>query len=209
MLRSNTLKEHIKKVLHEIIFDDKGDIKKELKLRFVQSTKPSESESFLKKFIYTFRTPKYKYNAYLEQYEYDFFLVSFRPKLNKDFYVRQQMKAYRGEKYYDEYTYLTKENIPLKVLKLMIQIMKDTLKDYPNASFGYFGAPDIKSGEDTDLFNTKRVRIYNEMLANEFKNTHTLVSAIEYSGGLLLDKEVIKEYPEIKEFGELILSKHL
>jgi hypothetical protein len=203
------LRDVIRKILNEIEFTKDDNLKKELGFRFVQKDKPKEDDRFLSKFIYTFRTPKYKYNVYIEHYNYDLFVISFRPKLNKDFFAKQQMSAELGQKYYDEYSFLTKENIPIKIFKLLIEVVRDIIKEYPYASFGYFGAPDNKTGEDTDLFNTKRVRIYNQMLSTEFNQTHVLVSKTEYSGGLLLNTEILEEYPEIEEYGVNILRRHL
>lgn len=206
-----TLNSKIKQILNEIKFSqEKADeLKDKFGWRFVQTEKPKSGNKYKNLRIYTFHTPKYKYIVHIEEYEYDYFLISFFPKLNIDFYVKQQKIADKGGKYYDKYSYLTKEQIPLKIFSLLVSEMKNLLKDHPYASFGYFGAPDYKSGEETDLFNTKRVRIYNELLGSEFNNTHIIKSELEFSGGILLNREVLEEYPDLELYCRDILQTHL
>jgi len=201
----------IKKLLKEIKFSQEraDELKDKFGWRFVQSARPKQGKSYNKLHIYTFKTPKYKYIVHIEEYEYDFFLISFFPKLNKDFYVKQSMLSSRGQKYYDEYSYLTKENIPLKILTLLISEMKNILKEKPFASFGYFGAPDVKTGEDEDLFNTKRVRIYNQMIENELSQTHKVLSDPTFSGSVIINKEVLDEHPLYEQYCLDILISHL
>jgi hypothetical protein len=99
--------------------------------------------------------------------------------------------------------------MPLKVFGLLQNYIKQILSEKPNASFGYFGAADFKQLGDADLFNTKRVRIYNEMLNKEFGSTHELISEERFSGSLFLNKEVLAEYPEIVDYGRDVLISHL
>lgn len=218
------LRGRIKKILNEIKFSQEhaDELKDKFRWRYVQSVKPKFDSNlkgnFIKKRIYTFTSPKknikgvsagYKYIVHIEEYEYDYFLISFFPKLPKGFFVKQQELASMGRKYYDEYSYLTKENIPLKILTLLVSEMKNILSQKPYASFGYFGAPDYKLGEETDLFNTKRVRIYNQLLNDEFNQTHVVKSELEFSGGLVLNREVLLEYPEFESYCRDILKSHL
>ena len=91
----------------------------------------------------------------------------------------------------------------------MMGQMKEILKDKPYASFGYFGAPDIKTGEDDDLFNTKRVRVYNQMIYDTFSDTHKIISDPTFSGSVIINKEVLKEYPYFKKYCLDILETHL
>lgn len=205
------MRELIRTLLKEIRFSQEraDELKKKFGWRFVQSDRPKSGKLYNKNHIYTFRTPKYKYNVYIEEYDYDYYIISFFPKLNKDFYVRQAKMAAAGQKYYDEYSYLTKENMPLQVLSLMMGQMKEILKDKPYASFGYFGAPDIKTGEDDDLFNTKRVRVYNQMIYDTFSQTHKIISDPTFSGSVIINKDVLKEYPYFKKYCLDILETHL
>ena len=115
----------------------------------------------------------------------------------------------RGSEHYDEYSYLTKENIPLQILTLLISEMKNILKEKPYASFGYFGAADYKTGGDEDLFNTKRVRIYNQLIGDELGNTHEVYSDPTFSGSVIINKDVLKEYPHYKQYCIDILVSHL
>ena len=205
------MRELIKTLLQEIRFSQEraDDLRKKFGWRFVQSDNPKSGKLYRKNHIYTFKSPKYKYNVYIEEYEYDYYIISFFPKLNKDFFVKQAKRASRGQKHFDEYTYLTKENISLQILSLMIAQMKEILDKKPYASFGYFGAPDIKTGEDDDLFNTKRVRVYNQMIYDTFSDTHKIISDPTFSGSVIINKEVLKEYPYFKDYCLDILETHL
>jgi hypothetical protein len=205
------MREKIKELLNEIKFSQEraDELKQKFGWRFVQSANPKSGKSYQKLHIYTFRTPKYKYIVHIEEYEYDYYLISFFPKLNKDFYAKQSILGAMGREHYDEYSYLTKENIPLQIITLLISEMKEILKEKPYASFGYFGAPNVKTGEDEDLFNTKRVRIYNNIIYNELSNTHKVVSDPTFSGSLILNKEVLEEYPSYENYCMDILVSHL
>lgn len=205
------MRDRIKEILNEIKFSQEraDELKDKFGWRFVQTQRPTPNKKYKKLHIYTFKTPKYKYNVHIEEYEYDFYLISFFPKLHKDFYVKQTSNASRGVAHYDEYSYLTKENIPLKILTLLLSEMKNILKDKPYASFGYFGAPDYKMGSEDDLFNTKRVRIYNQMIYNEFNRTHNVYSDPTFSGSIIINNEVLKEYPHYKQYCIDILITHL
>ena len=205
------MREKIRELLNEIKFSQEraDELKQKFGWRFVQSANPKSGKSYQKLHIYTFRTPKYKYIVHIEEYEYDYYLISFFPKLNKDFYAKQSILGAMGREHYDEYSYLTKENIPLQIITLLISEMKEILREKPYASFGYFGAPNVKTGEDEDLFNTKRVRIYNNLIYNELSNTHKVVSDPTFSGSLILNKEVLEEYPSYENYCMDILVSHL
>jgi hypothetical protein len=205
------MKKIIRKILNEIKFsqDRADELKGKFGWRFVQSSNPKSDKNYKKLHVYTFKTPKYKYVVHVEEYQYDYYLISFFPKLNKDFYVKQSKLASAGQEYYDEYSYLTKENIPLQIITLLISEMKQILKEKPYASFGYFGAPNVKTGEDDDLFNTKRVRIYNNIVNGELSNTHKVISDPTFSGSLILNREVLKEYPLYMKYCMDILESHL
>jgi hypothetical protein len=205
------LEKRIKRILNEIKFsqEQSDELRDKFGWRYVQTEKPKSDSKYKKLRVYTFHTPKYKYIVHIEEYEYDYFLISFFPKLNIDFYVKQQKLADRGQKFYDKYSYQTKENIPFKIFSLLVGEIKNILKDHPYASFGYFGAPDYKLGEETDLFNTKRVRIYNQLLNDEFNQTHVVKSELEFSGGMVLNKEVLNEYPNLEMYCRDILQSHL
>ena len=205
------MREKIKELLNEIKFSQEraDELKQKFGWRFVQSSNPKSDKRYQKLHIYTFKTPKYKYIVHIEQYEYDYYLISFFPKLNKDFYVKQSRLGDMGREHYDEYSYLTKENIPLQIITLLVSEMKKILKEKPYSSFGYFGAPNIKTGNDDDLFNTKRVRIYNNIIYNELSETHKVISDPTFSGSLILNKEVLEEFPLYENYCMDILVSHL
>jgi len=205
------MREKIKELLNEIKFSQEraDELKQKFGWRFVQSSNPKSDKRYQKLHIYTFKTPKYKYIVHIEQYEYDYYLISFFPKLNKDFYVKQSRLSDMGREHYDEYSYLTKENIPLQIITLLVSEMKKILKEKPYSSFGYFGAPNIKTGNDDDLFNTKRVRIYNNIIYNELSETHKVISDPTFSGSLILNKDVLEEFPLYENYCMDILVSHL
>jgi hypothetical protein len=201
----------IRKILNEIKFSQERaeELKNKFGWRFVQSQNPRGGKLYKKRHVYTFKSPKYKYLAYIEEYEYDFYLISFFPKLNKDFYVKQFRLSSVGADHYDEYSYLTKENIPLQILTLLMSEMKTIISNKPFSSFGYFGAADFKTGSEDDLFNTKRVRIYNKIISDELSNTHKIISDPTFSGSLVLNQDVLKEYPLYENYCMDILQTHL
>jgi hypothetical protein len=205
------MREKIKELLNEIKFSQEraDELKQKFGWRFVQSSNPKSDKRYQKLHIYTFKTPKYKYIVHIEQYEYDYYLISFFPKLNKDFYAKQSRLGDMGREHYDEYSYLTKENIPLQIITLLVSEMKKILKEKPYSSFGYFGAPNIKTGNDDDLFNTKRVRIYNNIIYNELSETHKVISDPTFSGSLILNKDVLEEFPLYENYCMDILVSHL
>ena len=87
--------------------------------------------------------------------------------------------------------------------------MKDIINKDSYASFGYFGAPDDKTDNDEDIKNTQRFRVYNPMMVKEFGLTHKVIGKPEYSGALIINKEVEKQYPDIVNYGLDILQSHL
>lgn len=91
----------------------------------------------------------------------------------------------------------------------MISEMKNILKDKPYSSFGYFGAPDSKTGEDEDMFNTRRMKVYNKLISDELSNTHLVMSDPTFSGSIVLNKEVLEEYPSYESYCLDILVSHL
>jgi hypothetical protein len=124
------LRERIKQILREIDFSVDPE---EFGWRYVQSKDPKSSEKFTKRHIYTFKTPKFKYVVYSDEYDYQLFIISFFPKLQDDFFVKQQKLASAGQKHYDEYSFQTKEQIPLKVFGLLQNYIKQILSE--NKSF--------------------------------------------------------------------------
>jgi len=212
-------------ILNEIELTTKKD---DYNWRYVQSDNPKQKkDKYVRKHIFTFIVPPrkgtkktkdgvrevtfspIKYIVHSEEYENNFYLVSFFPKLNKDFYVKQSKLQSRGQSYDDEYTYRVNEKLAYKVLGIMVDYMNEVIELNPKASFGYYGAPDKKSGEVNDLFNTQRLRVYNGILNDQFKPTHKLRTKDEYSGSLLLNRAELKVNPNLEEYGTYILRSHL
>ena len=195
------MKNLIKNILRQYV----NESKEELGWRDVQ-TKTSDS---LKTHTSVFFTDKFKYIVEVEQYDNHFYLVSFYPKLDKTWYDKQLKRKMWGQDYKDKYSYRTNENIPLKILGVLTDHIQDIIDKDPQASFGYFGAPDIKTDNDEDIFDTQRFRVYNHLMLKKFGNTHKVITKPEYSGALIINKEVEEQYPEIVNYGIDILQSHL
>ena len=73
------MREKIKELLNEIKFSQEraDELKQKFGWRFVQSSNPKPNKTYQKLHVYTFRTPKYKYLVHIEEYEYDYYLISF------------------------------------------------------------------------------------------------------------------------------------
>jgi hypothetical protein len=195
------MKHLIKTILRRYILEDK----QEMRWRDVQ-TKTSDK---LKTHTSVFFTNKFKYIVEVEEYDNHFYLVSFYPKLNKDWYDKQLKRKMYGQNYLDKYSFRTNENISRKILGVLVEHISDIIKKDPFASFGYFGAPDIKSDNDEDIFDTQRFRVYNQIMNRNFGSTHRVIAKPEYSGSLIINREVENEFPDIINYGIDILQTHL
>ena len=194
----NLLRQLLRRMINETLKDDLG-------WRDVQ-TKTGDG---LKVYTSVFFTKKFKYIVEVELYDNNFYLISFYPKLDKSWYDKQLTKKMRGQVYLDKYSYRTRENSVYKVLGVLTEHIKDIIDKDPYASFGYFGAPDIKSDNDEDIFDTQRFRVYNQKLSSRLSSTHTLKVQPEYSGAVFVNKKVQEEYPEITNYAIDILQSHL
>jgi len=195
------MKDLIRHVLYKYINESKED----MGWRDVQTRTADTSKTHTSIFF----TDRFKYIVEVEEHDNHFYLVSFYPKLKKDWYEKQLKRKMRGQSYLDKYSYRTNENVPLKVLGVLIEHISDIIKKDPYASFGYFGAPDEKNDKDEDITNTQRFRIYNVIMLREFGSTHDVIAKPEYSGTLIINKKVIKEFPEIIDYGLDVLQSHL
>lgn len=196
------MKKLIKQMLNQYLNEG---VKDDLGWRDVQ-TKPGNG---LKTHTSVFFTEKFKYIVEVEEYNNHFYLVSFYPKLNKGWYDKQLTKKMYGQNYLDKYSYRTNENSPYKVLGVLSEHIKDIIDKDPYASFGYFGAPDRKTDNDEDIFDTQRFRVYNQLLSKKLSSTHTLKTQPEYSGAVFINKEVESSYPDIVNYATDILQSHL
>jgi hypothetical protein len=195
------MKDLIKHILHQYITESKEN----MGWRDVH-TKTSDR---LKTHTSVFFTKKFKYIVEVEEYDNHFYLVSFYPKLNKDWYDKQLTRKMYGQDYKDKYSYKTNEGIPMRILGVLVEHIRDILNKDPYASFDYFGAPDVKTDNDGDIDNTQRFRVYNPVMRREFNKTHRVVAETEFSGALIINKEVEKMCPDIVNYGLEILKSHL
>jgi hypothetical protein len=53
------------------------------------------------------------------------------------------------------------------------------------------------------------MRVYNKLLNGELGGTHKIISDPEFSGSVVLNREVLKEYPEFEKYCLDILETHL
>lgn len=226
------MKHIIRKILKEIQFNPERD---RFKWRYVKTT----TEPDKKIHISTFRTPTYKYIVNAEEYDNHFYFISFYPSLNKSFEIKQFKSMMKDRPYSDKYSYRTNEKViskedqerlskmsekekeeelkklpsmAFKIFALILSYMDEILTKDPLASFGYFGAPNIKGSginPDDDLMNTQRFRVYKLMLDDHFKNTHTPYHKKSLSGSLYINKDAEKEFPGIVEYGNRVLQSHL
>jgi hypothetical protein len=201
----------IKKILlQEISINVNRD---DYKWRKSVTTGPKPGKSFKRNQVRTFKTPKYKYIVDTEEYDEDFYVISFYPKLNDSWYNKQQKLRDRGEPFHSKYSHQTEEGQQFKIFGLLIRHMEEILKENPLASFGYFGAPNIHTGNNNkDVYDTKRYKIYGTLLNDQFNDTHFPTEEIErFSGGLLINREKSKEIPreELVRFGTHILNDYL
>jgi 23S rRNA G2069 N7-methylase RlmK/C1962 C5-methylase RlmI len=88
------MKDLIRHILHQYINESKED----MGWRDVQ-TKTSDR---LKTHTSVFFTKKFKYIVEVEEYDNHFYLVSFYPKLNKDWYDKQLTRKMYGQDYKDK-----------------------------------------------------------------------------------------------------------
>lgn len=217
------LRNRIRTILREI-FDlnpeQKQELKKKYRLSFRHKSKGTEKDKYNQVLKYTFMSKKYKYVVDVEEYDLDFYVISFYPKLNLDFDIKQAKLRDLGRPYHTKYSYQTKEykigkkeydiRITIEILNLLITLMDDLFKENPKASFGFFGAPNVyTSNEEENFFNTKRIRIYNEMLRRNFSNTHDVLTIERFSGGFLVNKDMLETNPELIEYGQTVLQSHV
>jgi len=223
----------IKKLLNEITFG-KPDREK-FGWRYVQTKKSPDKKTH----ISTFRTPTYKYIVEAEEYKNHFYFISFYPSLDQSYESKQYRLMMSNQKYSDKYTFRTNEKVITKddqikmlkmskkekdeylktlpsmfnkILSLILYYMDEILEKDPLASFGYFGAPNIKGvnkNPDEDFKNSQRFIVWRSILNQRYKDTHNPYHEEKFSASLYINKEVEKEFPGILKYGEDIIASHL
>lgn len=188
------MRDLIKRLLNEIKYTkDPELLKKQYGYRPAQTIKGREGEKFQERDVDVFFSDKYKYHVHVDKFDNHLYLVAFFPHLDKSFFTKQHMLSKTGQKYNDQFTYQTKENIFYDVIGLMLDKCKSILDKDKLASFSYMGAPDILTDKDDNLHNTKRFRVYNKLMIDQFSDTHILDIKKEYSISVLLNKEYLEE----------------
>lgn len=227
------MKHIIRRLINEIIFSEPD--KEKFRWKYVQTkTFPDK-----KTHISTFRTPTYKYVVEAEEYENHFYFISFYPNLSQSFNTKQFRLSRSNQPYLDKYSFRTNEKVitkddqiklskmstkekeeylktlpsmSLKIFSLILSYMDEILNKDPLASFGYFGAANIKgvkSNPDDDFKNTQRFRVYRLMLDKHFKDTHNPYHEENFSASLYINKKAEEEFPGIIQYGNEIIQNHL
>ena len=187
-------------ILYEI-FDQPYDVK------YKQSERPKLSNDqpvkWIKKDNSVFFAENHKLMIEVFQYPNDFYFVSYYPSLNKDFR--------RSPKQPNKYRIKLNFKNPYRVLGTVMNYMKTTIYDKNNnASFGFYGAPD-KNDSDPEftIDETARYRVYKTMSQKFFGVTHDIVVDPAISAIMVISKEKIKEYPQIKQYGTKVMEIEL
>jgi hypothetical protein len=173
---------------------------------------PKEGETFIKKHINNFETKKFKYIVEAEEYEHDYFVISFYPKLPDNWYDKQTRLRMDDKDYDSHYSFRTNDE-KFKIMGLIVSYIFEILNSNPLASFGYFGAPNKHTTDrDKDIFNTDRSNLYPKILNSYFMDTHFPTHVVQsFSGGILINKEKANEVPreEMLNYAQKILIDHL
>jgi hypothetical protein len=188
------MRDLIKRLLNEIKYTkDPELLKKQYGYRPAQTVKGREGDTYKEREVDVFFSDKYKYHVHVDKLGNHLYLVAFFPHLDKSFFRKQEELSKSGGEYHDKYTYQTKEKIFYDIMGLMIDKCKTIINNDKFASFSYMGAPDVISNKESDLYDTKRFRVYNRLMLDQFSDSHTLDYDREYSISVLLNKEYLKE----------------
>lgn len=214
------MRDIIKRLLNEIKnTKDPELLKKQYGYRPSQTTKGGLGDLYKEREVDVFFSDKYKYHVHVDKFDNHLYLVAFFPHLDSSFFEKQEKLRRRGGEYHDKYTYQTKENIFYDVMTIMLDKCDTILRNDSLSSFSYMGAPDINTGKESDLENTKRFRVYNKIMYDHYKNTHFFENDETYSMSILINKKYIEEItkgltPEektkkYKEYKDYCFSKTL
>jgi len=157
--------------------------------------------NYVKKHISTFQAENHKLIIEIYQYPNDFYFVSYYPKLNKDF--RRSAK--------DPNKYRVKLNFkqPTTVLSTVMHYLRDFADKHPEASFGFYGAPDYQNADaEFRIDNSKRFRTYLQM-THRFFSDYVIDKDETTSSIVLYSEDKLNEDPEYKVFTKKIVDKEL
>jgi hypothetical protein len=152
---------------------------------------PKAGHTFERKRIGVFHAEGKKFIIETYQYANHFYLVAFYPKLNRDFYKNK---------------YRIQMNLKnqFTVLSTVFRYMKQLMEKDPLASVGFYGAPDLEDKDPNySTHISKRYRIYIEMIKQfEMDVDHNLIKDPNLSAVMLINKEYLKQAPDLVKFGE-------
>lgn len=107
----------------------------------------NHGQPWIKEHLYTFKGKKdSQYMVIVEEYDFDFYAIKFHLKKDRN-----------NKKKYEE---LTGYNDATRVIRTCVDIMIDLYKKNPYCSFGFKGS----NSENESVFNTKRFRIYRQVM---------------------------------------------
>lgn len=137
--------------------------------------------------IYRFKSTKSKltYLVRVERYEHNMYAVKFYQKNHRLSPKKYQILSHTFE--------------ARRIIYTCMNVMFSIFRENPRASFGFIGA----NCENESEANTKRYRVYNKIVAtqiSEEKFKH--VENINKSAYMLINREELKEYPNLVEIIE-------
>ena len=165
------------------------------KFRYISSSSKGNDHSESEVHRFTFYGKKNLcYIVEAEEFHYDFFILGF--------YLERDENKGTNEKYgLRSYLYDTS-----RVLATCVQIMKQLYQKNSKSSFGFIGTPSVDDQKDLDLANTKRYRVYSQLMANVVSpDSFQHYADKERSMYLLINRSQSKEL--LREMTEFLLSR--
>ncbi len=153
-----------------------------------------EGEPYHKVHRFTFRCKKnQRYVILLEEYERDFFGVKF--------YLNALAES---EKRFQQ---LTNSYDAPAIINTSLEVMGYKLKENPNASFGFTGAP-LESETDEKGKPTKRFRVYKRIMENLFSPERFAHYQLEQSSIYLLINRNAEDPQELANWATEMLRQN-
>ncbi|MDE1191136.1 MAG: hypothetical protein PW786_03230 [Arachidicoccus sp.] len=120
---------------------------------FIQK-KGYENKDILSEYIYQFKTNFTRYIVIVEEYRYNVFVPKFYPS------------RFKNNK--NRFNILTNDFITGRIIRTVMNIMLDLLKQFPTSSFAWIGVPTNTTNKKESTAYTQRFRIYKRVVINFF-----------------------------------------
>ena len=156
---------------------------------------PKEGKIHDRKRIAVFHGEGKKFIIEVYEYPHHFYLVSYYPKLNRDFY-KNKYRIQLNLK--NQYT----------VLSTVFRYMKNILGKDPLASIGFYGAPDVEDKDPNfSTYMSKRYRVYLTMIDKfQLDDNREIVKDSNLSAIILLSTEALKEDSELRDYALVVMD---